>query len=469
MAGNYFSNDTIVAIATSLAGDGGVGIIRLSGSQALSIAQKACTGFEAPQPRYLHRIQVKNPVTQEVLDDGLAVFFPEGQSFTGEEVVELQLHGGRFLLQGILQSLLSMGGCRMALPGEFSFRAVKNDRMSLSGASALGQLISAKSLFEAQAARRNLGATRTRRFDEIASKIKNLLAQSELSIDFVDQDVEVISKEEMKDQVDQLLLKLDDLLVQMKTAQRLAKGLLVALVGLPNAGKSTLFNAILAEERAIVSAEAGTTRDIITEEFSLGPYFLRLADTAGLREASGSVEKEGITRAQELARQADLALLVIDGGVALKEVASAASLCKTWETPTVIVLNKAELLDFAEREKRIQVLRQAVGEKGAITVVSALEADGIPELFETIRANLDSRFGLGLNGFLPTEFQLQMVLECRAGLAQVLDLLRASGLSHPELISASLNSSVRALSDLVGETTPDTVLAKIFSEFCIGK
>lgn len=461
---NYFSNDTIAAIATSIAGDGGVGIIRLSGPQSLAAAQAICRGLEAPQPRYLHRIEVFRPGSsslKEVLDDGLAAYFSQGQSFTGEEVVELQLHGGRFLLQNILNLLILTRKCRMALPGEFSFRAVRNGKLSLSGAEALGQLIGARSLFEVQAARRRLGHARVKEFEDLATKIRELLAQTELSIDFIDQNVEVISLEKMQAELLALLEQIDGLILQMKTAQRIAEGLRVTLIGEPNAGKSTLFNALLSEDRAIVSPEAGTTRDIITEEIALGPYRVRLADTAGLRGAEGQIEREGINRAKELAQESDLVVWVVD-------VSQPISKSKPSQTVGLVALNKWDLIKDTDRGRILAEVSRILPKVASIPV-SAAQNKGLELLLEKMQASLDARYGEAIRSFLPTEFQLQMLLECRAALEQIQGLLKTTGLSQPELISASLNSAAKALSDLVGETTPDTVLTKIFSEFCIGK
>lgn len=465
MAGNYFSNDTIAAVATSLAGDAGVGVIRLSGPCAVATAQEVCTGFESPSPRYLHRIDLVEPGTRAVFDDGLAVFFPHGQSYTGEEVVELQLHGGRFLLQRSMQLLIATGKCRMALPGEFSFRAVRNGKLTLAGAEAVGQLISAQSVFEVQAARRNLGVARCQEFEALAGKLRHLLAQSELSIDFIDQDVEIISVVQMKLEIGVLVDEMEQLLSKLRAAQRIARGLQITLVGVPNAGKSTLFNALLAEDRAIVSPEAGTTRDVITEELRLGPYFIRLADTAGLRSGIGEIEKEGIARARGLAAESDVVILVLDASQAAQ--LPIGDQFNGVDAKLVVALNKWDLLDSSGKDSRLKAVES--GGKIPVVPVSASKGTGIDLLLKAIRETLDAQFASGVESFLPTEFQMQMLVQSRVSLGQVEELLNSVGLAQPELISASLGSSVRALSDLVGETTPDTVLAKIFSEFCIGK
>ena len=279
---DYFSFDTIAAISTSLAGDGGVGIIRLSGSNSLEISQKIAEGFENPTPRFLHRVVIKDH-DGSILDDGLGVYFEKNASFTGEEVVELQLHGGRILLQKILSLILETKKARLALPGEFSFRAVRNGKMTTLKAETINQIVHAKSIYEVKESQKNISKERIKEFHLIADKIKNLLTLSELSIDFIDQDVEVMSLNKAKKDAEKLKDQLENLIKRMRLAKRIASGIKVVLIGEPNAGKSTLFNALLAEDRSIVSSQAGTTRDIVSEEFVLEPYIIKLSDTAGIR------------------------------------------------------------------------------------------------------------------------------------------------------------------------------------------
>lgn len=468
MAGSYFSTDTIAAIATSQAGDGGVGIVRISGSAALDVAAKVVRGFVDPAPRLMRRIEVIDPSSGDVLDDGLGVYFPEGYSFTGEEVVELQVHGGRFLLQRILQLVLSTGNARLALPGEFSFRAVRNGKLSLSGAQGIAQLVAARSMFEVRAARKSLSKARYEEFKQLADRVLNLLAQSELSIDFIDQDVEVISEQGLKSELAELSTLVRRLLDRVQAAQRIARGLQVTLVGEPNAGKSTLFNALLAEDRSIVSPEAGTTRDVITEEIRIGPYYVRLADTAGIREFAGNLELEGIGRAKELLESSDVAILVVDATCDDDGLKRAMSRMEHRSGSLIVVLNKVDLVkDEALRSYKVATLKSM----GAFSVheSNAVSSEGVLELLRSVESALDSKVSIGLDSSLPTEFQLQMLLECSTSLAEAFVLVTDVGLAHPELLSAALKNAANALSDLVGETTPDTVLAKIFSEFCIGK
>lgn len=448
----YFSDDTIIAVATSMASDAGVGIIRVSGPQAQLVAQALCPEFKAEPSRYLHRVEVQDSATKEILDDGLSVYFPKGSSFTGEEVVELQLHGGRHVLRTILQKAIATGLCRMALPGEFSFRAVRNGKLSLREASALQQTIVARSDFEAKVARKQLSKKRDCEIQNIGAEIRELLAKMELSIDFSDQDVEVLSKADLEDALRGLLHKAENLLQALECAKRLAQGLQVVLLGAPNAGKSTLFNAMLAEERAIVSAEAGTTRDVITEDLLIGPYRLRLADTAGVRSTNGFIESEGIEKAKKHAEDADVVLHIIDSlnpeKVALPERFADGAVHLT-------VFTKSDLATVKEDPSSVSV--------------SAKTGQGIPELLSVIRQQLDTNYSKAFSAFLPTEFQWNKIQECRKNLMECQHLVEFKGLNSPELVSASLRSAAKALSDMIGETTPDTVLTQIFSEFCIGK
>lgn len=459
---DYFSSDTIAAIATSLGGDGGVGIIRLSGPGSLLAARTCTRGLESPKPRYCHRITFL--AAGAVLDDGLGVYFEPGASFTGEEVVELQLHGGRYTLQEALKTLMTEGGCRLALPGEFSFRAVRNGKMSVVAAEAVNQLVKAKSAYETWSARQNLSGARNAAIEGVSASIKDLLAKCELSIDFADQDVEVISKEGFVAQLDDAERALADLKKRLELSRRIAQGPLVLFAGLPNSGKSTLFNAILAEDRAIVSDIPGTTRDVITEEIHLGPYRVRLADTAGMRLADDAIEREGIQRAEQLLGRADVVVFLCDGSVGLERALSALPA----RNADIIAVNKRDLMGDAGLERATGLFEGPLAGK-TVCFLSARSGDGVAELLEAIKASLDRKLALGLSTPLPTEYQLEMLARCEEGLRESRELLSATGMTNPELLAVTLRRAANALSAIAGEASPDEILNKIFSEFCIGK
>ncbi len=456
---NYFSEDTIAAIATSIAGDAGVGIIRLSGPNALAVSQKYSQGLEKPNPRYAHRVRIVDPKENEELDDGLAIYFPKGESFTGEEVVELQLHGGRFLLQKILSLLCSSGQCRLAKAGEFSFRAVQNGKISIHQAESIHQLVKAKSLFEVKIARNGIGKRQVELFRTLLESTHNLLAQSELSIDFSDQDIEVISTKKMIEIFNQNILSATNIKNQLLMARKIAKGIQITIIGKPNAGKSTLFNKILLDDRAIVSEIAGTTRDVITEEIHIGPYAIRLADTAGLRKTSEKIESEGIVRAKELIEQSDLVIYLVD--ITNLEFDSVIN-----NSNSVLVLTKADLFNVEKNEK----IKQETQKKFPLTtVITHSKDESVETLLKTVQLKLEKVYNLGQNIFLANDTQIQMLSSFIEHNTNALGLVSKNGLQNPELISSELHSAANSLAECMGETTPDLILNKIFSEFCIGK
>lgn len=456
---NYFSDDTIAAIATSIAGDAGVGIIRVSGPNALLVSQKYSQGLENPSPRYAHRIRVIDQQSKEELDDGLAIYFPKGESFTGEEVVELQLHGGRFLLQKILSLLCSSGQCRLAKAGEFSFRAVQNGKISIQQAESIHQLVKAKSLFEVKVARNGIGKRQVELFRTLLESTHNLLAQSELSIDFSDQDVEVISTKKIIEILNQNISAATNIKNQLLMARKIAKGIQITIIGKPNAGKSTLFNKILLDDRAIVSEIAGTTRDVITEEIHIGPYAIRLADTAGLRSTSEKIESEGIVRAKELIEQSDLVIYLVD--ITNLEFDSVID-----NTNSVLVLTKADLISV---EKNDKIKLETQKKFPSTTVITHAKDDSVEMLLKTIQTKLEKVYNLGQNIFLANDTQIQMLSSFIEHNTNALGLVSKNGFQNPELISSELHSAANSLAECMGETTPDLILNKIFSEFCIGK
>ncbi len=453
-----------------MAGDGGVGIIRLSGDKSLQLAKEIVEGLDRPTPRYLHRVVVKDNEGHDI-DDGLGVFFEAGASFTGEEVVELQLHGGRFTLRKVLRFLMA-AGARLALPGEFTFRAVRNGKMNLNQAQALNQFIHAKSQYEAWSARKSLSANRVEVFELIAEKMRRLLALLELSIDFIDQDVEVLSPQSFEQTLLECENSLAGIYKQVSLSKKIALGLSVAFYGKPNAGKSTLFNGLLSEDRAIVSEEPGTTRDVITEELELGPYRVRLGDTAGIREGAATLEEKGIHKTRRLVTEADLKILLIDSSSAtVEQTQESYRELRIEAKPDVLVLTKLDLLDALKIEK----LRNAFSSENVrLALVSGTSGEGLSELLNTMQQALDEKFGLGLEIPLPTELQLTMLEQCASEVQKAKEVFKVgsagqASLRDPEILAAILRRAVNALSQIVGETSADDILIKIFSEFCIGK
>ncbi len=457
---DYLSNDTIAAIATSMAGDGGVGIIRISGKDAYLIAKQITKSDKKFIHRKLIRTKFHDLKSNYEIDDGLTVYFKQGHSFTGEDTIEMHLHGGRIILQNILFQILSTGKARSALPGEFSFRALKNGKLDLTRAEAIKQMIDAKSLYEIETIRNNISNKHLAAYEALREKIHKILIKTELSIDFSDQDVEVIALEEITNELNSCVQLVNELLEHSKNARRIAKGIRLTITGEPNAGKSTIFNALLAEERAIVSDIAGTTRDIISEELHLGKLRVLLFDTAGIRDTNYEIEKEGIKKAEKLLRESDQILLIIDNRLSNNEIIKQIEKFSKYNDQLIVVFNKIDL-DSTDKSNCCVDLKSVK--------VSAINKESINHLISTIKTELESKAQISGDDFLPSEFQFQMLTRSAEALRHANELIQSTSLRSPELISSKLNEAAQSISDLVGKTTPDDILSRIFSEFCIGK
>ena len=326
--------DTIAAIATA-SGNGAIGVIRLSGPKARSIAE-ALTG-KTLQARYAHLTTFKS-TNGTVLDSGLTLYFPAPNSFTGEDVVELQGHGGQYVLSFVLNDCLNRGA-RLANPGEFSERAFHNEKIDLLQAEAIADLIAAETETAAHLATSSLSGSFSAIVSELSLQLTELRALTEASIDFPEEDIDVISRHNVVDRLQKLLDTLRELTEEVANAQQLSQGINIALMGAPNAGKSSLLNALAKEEVAIVTRKAGTTRDIVIRSVMINGLGVDLVDTAGLRETTDEIEVEGIQRAKNAATNADLILEIQD------DSAQAAGAPIEIATPSRVirVINKIDL------------------------------------------------------------------------------------------------------------------------------
>jgi len=300
-------HSTIVAVATA-PGTGGIGILRLSGPDSLAIAARL--GCPKLRPRHAHHTHFVD-ADGEPIDDGIALYFPAPHSYTGEDVVELQAHGSPVLLQHLTARCLRLGA-RLARPGEFSERAFLNGRLDLTQAEAVADLIAAGDLHAARAARRSLDGVFSSRVNAIAAELLSVRVYIEAMIDFVDEPIETLGADQVQQRLSTIASDLDTLLSEAEHGRKLRDGLHAVIVGPPNAGKSSLLNALAGSERAIVTDIPGTTRDLLTETIRIGGVELTLVDTAGLREGGDMIEQEGIRRAHSELTRADLAIIVLD-------------------------------------------------------------------------------------------------------------------------------------------------------------
>lgn len=462
--------DTITAISTP-AGRGGIGIVRISGPEALRI------GLELV--RFKGDLHVRRPRRAAILedregapiDDGLITWFQAPHSYTGEDVIEIAAHGSPVVLNALVHGAV-LQGARLARPGEFTERAFLSGRLDLVEAEAVGDLIAAKTIEQARTSASQLGGAISRRVAPAKESLLHLIAVLEAGMDFAAgelDDVEVVPVASIKVAIADVLAPLQVLASSFRGGQLMRSGAALALVGRPNAGKSSLFNRLLRRERAIVTALPGTTRDTVEESFALAGIPLRLVDTAGLRLAgdtpADAAEVQGIARSREALADADVVLMVFDG--TLEPSTEELDLARSLEGRThVLVWNKVDLLSEAALSRGIEAVRTGTTSPRVIAT-SATTGHGLEELKQAILRELDAPGALGAAGALNTLRQHEAVLAAIAGL-RAADAANLSGFPH-EMVLLDLHAALRALDELTGETTTEDILGRIFSTFCIGK
>jgi tRNA modification GTPase len=440
--------DTIAAIATA-AGAGGVGIVRVSGARARAIAEVVCAKRMRPRCAHFARFHDEHG---EIIDDGIALYFKAPASYTGEDVVELQAHGSPAVLRQILQRCCALGA-RMARPGEFSERAFLNGKLDLAQAEAVADLIAAGDVLAARAARRSLDGVFSRRVDALAEALLRLRIHVEAAIDFADEPLDTLGGTALRNGLAQAAADLDVLLHEAERGQKLRDGLHAVIIGPPNAGKSSLLNALAGSERAIVSDVAGTTRDLLRETVRVDGVELTLVDTAGLRAGGDSIEREGMRRAEAELTCADLVIVVLDGreadaGRAAVAEAIADAPQRLW------VMNKADLLTETPPPG-----------DGAVWI-SARTGAGLDLLHAQLRT-LAGVAGDGAEGaFSARARQVDALRRAAQDLADARQSLDGDML---ELTAESLRASHDTLGEITGRVAPDDLLGHIFSSFCIGK
>ena len=441
----FSTTDTIVATATP-PGRGGIGVVRLSGPDAHAIARRLVTLREPLEPR--HATFTKARLTGAgAIDHIVATYFPEPASYTGDDVVELSAHGSPVVLRAIVTAAIEHGA-RLAEPGEFTLRAFLNGRIDLMQAEAVADLIDAATPLQARAAFDQLDGTLTRAIAEIDAALFDFIAQLEASVDFPDEGYHFVEPAMLARAIDGLIMKTSALLSSARRGRLIREGLQVAIVGAPNVGKSSLFNALVGSSRAIVSDTPGTTRDLVTEVVDLEGLRVTLVDTAGLRATTDSVESQGVERSQQAIGVADLVLNVID---------STAS-----NDAYQVVVNKQ--LNVSNKAD----LPGARSTPGAV-VVSALTGDGLDELRRQIVAALDVDL-LRDRPEITNVRHIALVQRANDALARAkAATLREGGSMSEEFVLADLQDARTALEEVSGRRAPEDLLAHIFARFCIGK
>ncbi|WP_455198635.1 tRNA uridine-5-carboxymethylaminomethyl(34) synthesis GTPase MnmE [Kaarinaea lacus] len=453
---NTDNSDTIAAQATP-PGRGGVGIIRVSGPAVKTITE-AILG-RLPEARRAEFLAYRD-ASGDVIDEGLAIYFPAPNSFTGEDVVELQGHGGPVVMDVLLKRVLSLGA-RPARPGEFSERAFLNDKMDLVQAEAVADLIDSASEQAARLAVRSLQGEFSRRVHELVEQLTELRIYVESAIDFPEEEIDFLADGQVQSRLQGIQTELDATLHSAHQGNLLREGMAVVIAGRPNAGKSTLLNALAGRETAIVTDIPGTTRDILREHIHIDGLPLHIIDTAGLRESEDAVEQEGVRRAWAEIEKADRILLLHDATREFDEVEEALreKLLQAGP-PLTVVYNK---IDLVEKSPDATDDR---GDSDESLFVSAQTGEGLTEL----KRHLKQSVGYQANSegqFMARRRHIQALQVARDHLQKGADQLRdhAAG----EILAEELRLAQQALGEITGEVTADELLGKIFSSFCIGK
>ena len=450
--------ETIAAISTP-PGRGGIGIVRLSGPDAAVIAAQLVRlrqPLEHARARLAEVLDDEAGAEAAAIDVAVVTFFAAPHSYTAEDLVEIAAHGSPVVLELLLKRALKQGA-RLAEPGEFTQRAFLSGKLDLTQAEAVRDLIEAQTLTQARQAASQMGGALSRRVAPVKMNLVELIALLEAGIDFAEDDVEVSAREEIARRIGLLTPPLTALEDSFARGRIVHDGLTLAIVGRPNAGKSSLFNRLVERERAIVTATPGTTRDTVSERISLDGIPLELVDTAGLREASGEAERLGIDRSREAMADAALVVVVLDATEPLNDE-ERSLLAAVEGRSAVVVANKSDLVEAG------RLLPDGVGLPALAT--SALTGQGIPELRRRILA-LATGGAAAETGALTSLRHQQAIATARSALA---DAAQANTAAIPhEMILLDLYRSLWALDSLTGQTTPDDILTLIFSTFCIGK
>ena len=439
----FSTSDTIVAIATP-AGRGGLGVIRISGADAGRIGAELAGRKKPLKPR--HATFAKRADDQIVI-----TYFEAPHSYTGEHVVEISAHGSPIVLKAIVRAAID-AGARLAEPGEFTLRAFLNGKLDLIQAEAVGDLIDAVTPLQARTAFDQLEGTLTKQIGAIDQALFDIIAKLEASLDFPDEGYHFVAPREARESIARVMAGIDTLLAQAARGRLVREGAQVAIVGAPNVGKSSLFNALLNTNRAIVTAIPGTTRDLLTERADIGGLSLALIDTAGVRETSDAVEQEGVSRARQAIGVADLTIVMLDRSRPIAQDEQDL-LDRTASRPRVVALNKSDLPSAITVDEAISI--------------SAKTGDGIDRLIEAIAAKLSSSDSWRDQPQITNVRHTVLLERARESLTKASSALESE--ISEEFPLLDLQEASAALQEITGKRTSDDLLRHIFERFCIGK
>jgi len=443
-------NDTIVAISTAN-GVGAVSIIRVSGKEALDISLKLLKTNKLT-PRYATLLKIYS-LDNELIDRGIIIYFKSPKSFTGEDIVEFQTHGG-FLISNLIIDELLKAGARLAKPGEFSKRAFLNDKMDLAKASSIQSLITARSKDALKILTYQMQGSLSEFVESLRGELVKTLAYTEVCIDYAEEDLPTDILEKINTLLGKNYKKLDEIVTISKQRKGLIEGFKIAIIGKPNVGKSSLLNALLSYDRAIISNEAGTTRDSIEESLMLGSHLVRIIDTAGIREGVSSIEKIGIKTAIKKANEADIVLAVFDSSAKFDEEDKVIlEICMGLEKndkKIFYILNKSDLIQ--KFDKKLNKPLQISAKEGI-----GLVTDELKNYFDT--KNYDGIM-------LTATYQINAVNSAKEAILRAKNLLNENEL---ELFAYEINSAISEISSITRPFERTEILDEMFSSFCLGK
>lgn len=458
-------DDTIAAISTPI-GTGGIGIVRVSGNKAFDIGAKIFCSIKNKDIKFAqtHTIQygnIINPLTSKIIDEGLIMIMKAPATYTKEDIIEINCHGGILSIQKVLEAVLN-SGARLAEPGEFTKRAFLNGRIDLSQAEAVIDVINSKTELFHNSALNQLDGSISNKIKEYRNELLTLIAHIEAAIDYPEHDIEENTYNTIEIKTKELIGKINDLISTADTGKIIREGIKTVIVGKPNVGKSSLLNALLREQRAIVTDIPGTTRDILEENINLNGIALRIIDTAGIRETDDIIERLGVEKSKNFAKKADLILMLLDNSKSLSnEDISIFQLLKNRNY--IVIINKTDLT----RELEYNKINNYIDTKN-IVELSVKDNIGINLLEDKLKNMFFSgQIDTSNDVFITNIRHKNSLIRAKESLLEVINTIN---LGMPEdCISIDLQKSYEILGEITGETVDEDIIDKIFSEFCLGK
>jgi len=445
-------SETIYALSSGF-GKAGVAVVRISGNETRACLTRLCGAL--PEPRMATLAALRHPETGDVIDKGLILYFPGPRSFSGEDMAELHVHGGRAVLDGLFRVLAGFAGCVAAEPGEFTRRAFENGKLDLTAAEGVADLVDAETEAQRHQALKQMDGALTKVYENWRARLIAAGAHVEATIDFSDEDLPEDLVAGAATALQSLINEIDAHLDDDRRGERLRDGFTIAILGEPNAGKSSLLNQLARRDAAIVSEHAGTTRDVIEVHLDLHGYPAVLADTAGVRDGQDAIEMEGVRRSLERARDADFKLVVVDGTDWPELDAPVRGLI---DDRSLIVFNKCDL-DCPPPPER------ASGRP--VIPVSSLTGDGLGRLLAVLEAEIRERYKPGENPAITRARHREALVACRAALERAIGGLRQ--VTAVELVAEDLRLAARELGRITGRVDVEDLLDVVFRDFCIGK